>query len=231
MKNCNFKVEGKSLTPQELEDKIRSQGAPHYTLEHRPQDIITTEEAKAITKAWLPNSVIEGNGSWLRFIPKLILSSVESSMNGLLTKISNKAIELETLNSKVYKNQLVHELMHLIYHYGMSPKWKERFNSALKKEYSESFQNLSKSDVEHLISTYYENTKLIESSLSKWVSNMKSLFKFFVLNKKDLKTLEGLIKGGYFSKSVTQIEMDYTASYSFIKKYFGNVNSYESAKA
>ncbi len=63
MTNCRVKVGGKSLTKQELEAKIKSEGEPHFTLEHRPQDVLTIEEAKAITKAWMPKAKIEGEGT------------------------------------------------------------------------------------------------------------------------------------------------------------------------
>lgn len=86
--------------------------------------------------------------------------------------------------------------------------------------------------VEHLVARLFERVETPKSKLDRFLDMLKSLFNFFFLNKKDLTTLGKLLASGYFSRPVTNIQMEYTASYSIISKYFhDNVHAYEAAKA
>lgn len=70
-----------------------------------------------------------------------------------------------------------------------------------------------------------------QTGIGKFLMQLRGLFKFFVANKKDVSSIGDLIKGGYFSRRVTNIDLGYTANYAFIKRYFGNASAYLAAKS
>jgi len=166
-------------------------------------------------------------------MPTLFNSQLQDPTQNLMAKISDGAIIIESdSQGQLSKRMLTHEVVHLLYKYGMSPAWKARFNKALENEYGQSLNELTEPQVEHLMARVYESTsKPASTSLGRFVDMIKSLVKFFVLNKKDLKTLGELLMSGYFSRSVSNIEVDYKANYSIIDKYFKNLNAYKAAKS
>jgi len=66
MSTCTYRVGGKSLTQEQVEQQINQIGIANYKLAHLSQEMITVEQAKSIVKSWLPNAKIEGPGAWLK---------------------------------------------------------------------------------------------------------------------------------------------------------------------
>lgn len=235
MTYCKFKVGGSLLTEQELTDKVKLLSGPGgLRLANLNQDMVSQEEALKIVKAWLPNAVIGGGGTWVKFIPTLIKSQMENIHLNLMGKIADGAIQLETTEEGlVSKRILTHEILHLVQQYGMSPKWKERFRNALKEEFGVTELNeLNEDQLEHLGSRLFETLETPKTKLQRFLDMISSLIRFFISNKNKVTKLGALIQSGFFSRAVKGIDTDYKANYSVIKKYFHkNINAYEAAKA
>lgn len=206
MSQCEYKVGGRTLTEKELEERVELISSNSgLRLANLSQDMITTEEALKIVKAWIPNATVEGQGTWVKFIPTLIKSQMENVHLNLMARIADGVVQLETTaEGLVSKRMLTHELIHLIRQYGMSSKWKSRFDSALKEELGiENLSELNDSQLEHLTARLVETLETPKQSrLSRFLSMISSLFKFFSSNKNKLQKLGSLIQSGFFSRAI-----------------------------
>jgi len=64
MSQCEYKVGGRTLTEKELEERVELISSNSgLRLANLSQDMITTEEALKIVKAWIPNATVEGQGT------------------------------------------------------------------------------------------------------------------------------------------------------------------------
>jgi len=51
MSTCTYRVGGKSLTQEQVEQQINQIGIANYKLAHLSQEMITVEQAKSIVKS------------------------------------------------------------------------------------------------------------------------------------------------------------------------------------
>lgn len=221
---------GKEYTLTQLKQLLKDIPAALFTLQHRPKEWVTTEEARNIVRSWLPKAIVDGAGSWITFIPSLINEQINDPSKQLLGSIANGAIRLETVRDKAFRTILTHELVELIMQYGVNKTWKKRIYKALDSEIGDSAE-LTNFEKNHRIARLYEDSYAPQTVLGRFILQLKSLFNFFVLNRKDVQTIGDLIRSGYFSRNISHIEPDFEANYAFIKRYFGNTSAYIAAKS